>query len=47
MKVDIRIVYNGGWPRYHSVSEEFLQRLENYIARRPYLDVVITRLSRS
>ncbi len=43
-RISIIIVYNGGWPRYHTVSEDFLARLEKHIALRPHLDTVITRL---
>lgn len=45
MKVAISIVYNGGFPRTHMVSEEFLARLEAFIAKRPWQDIVITRMA--
>lgn len=44
MKVAISIVYNGGFPRTHMVSEEFLARLEAWIAKKN-ADVVITRMA--
>lgn len=39
-KVNIQIVYNGGWPRAHTVSREFLVRLEAWLKRHPKADVV-------
>jgi len=42
--IRIRIIYNGGFPRYHQVSEGFLSRLEKYVSDRPYLDVEIARV---
>lgn len=40
-KVNIRIRYNGGYWRAHTVSRGFLARLRSYLAARPYLDTEI------
>jgi hypothetical protein len=41
--ITVYISYNGGMPRTHTVSVGFADRLDKYVATRPYLDVVIRR----
>lgn len=41
-KVAITITYNGGWPRTHMVSPDFLARLREFLLCHPDFDCVVT-----